>query len=153
MALRLSNPVIGNRKSPIRFGQFISHDHGSIAPIIGECVLERVDYELGDNQTNADRLAGSEGATFDITSKETGWRLSIIETSKVLHKLITILNAIYTHGSQSPFDWARLPGRRLKETSYENSYRLPGATIERLGFHPNAKQRHSRHPAENDAEK
>lgn len=66
MALRLSNPVIGNRKSPVRFGQFISHNHGSIAPIIGECVLERIDYELGYNQTNADGLTGSDSAAFDM---------------------------------------------------------------------------------------
>jgi hypothetical protein len=87
MALRLPDPVIGNRKPPVPFGQFISHDHGAIASIIGECVLERIDYELGYNQTNADGLTESDGATFDITSKEPGWRLSIIETSKVLHKL------------------------------------------------------------------
>jgi hypothetical protein len=42
---------------------------------------DHIDYELGDNQTNADRLTESDGATFDISSKETGWRSSIIKTS------------------------------------------------------------------------
>ena len=42
---------------------------------------------------------------------------------------------------------------QLKQASYENPDRLPGAAFERLGFHMNAKQCHSRHAAENNAEK
>jgi len=42
---------------------------------------------------------------------------------------------------------------RLYQASYENLYRLPGTSIERLGLHLDTNQCHPRYPAENNAEK
>ena len=58
LALRHSNPVIGNRKSPARFSRLIGNDDQARGLVADERMLERIDHELSDNETNADRLRG-----------------------------------------------------------------------------------------------
>jgi len=58
LALRGSNPVVGNRKSPARFSRLIGNDNQASGLVADERMLERIDHELSDNETNADRLGG-----------------------------------------------------------------------------------------------
>ena len=52
LALRGSNPVVGNRKSPARFSRLIGNDKHASGRVADECMFERIDHELGDNETN-----------------------------------------------------------------------------------------------------
>ena len=58
MALRGSNPIVGNRKSPTRLSRLIGNDKQASGPVADKGMLERIDHELGDNETDADRLGG-----------------------------------------------------------------------------------------------
>ena len=58
LALRGSNPVIGNRKLPARFSHLIGNNDQASGLVADERMLERIDHELSDNETNADRLGG-----------------------------------------------------------------------------------------------
>ena len=58
LVLRGSNPVVGNRKSPARFSRLIGNDNQASGFVADERMLERIDHELSDNETDADRLGG-----------------------------------------------------------------------------------------------
>ena len=56
MALRFSNSIVGNRKSPACFSRLISNDKKASGPVADKGMFERIDHELRDNETDADRL-------------------------------------------------------------------------------------------------
>ena len=58
MALRFSNSIVGNRKSPACFSRLIGNDKKASGPVADKGMFERIDHELRDNETDADRLGG-----------------------------------------------------------------------------------------------
>src|ERR1700736_3862528 len=53
---RYSNPIVGNRKSPARFGRLIGNDKQASGPLADKGVFERIDHKLRDNETDAHSL-------------------------------------------------------------------------------------------------
>jgi hypothetical protein len=47
-----------NRKSPARFSRLIGNDNQASGLVADERMLERIDHQLGDNETDADHLGG-----------------------------------------------------------------------------------------------
>ena len=58
MALRCPNAIVGNRKSPSCLSRLIGNDKQASGPLPDKGMLERIDHELRDNETDADRLSG-----------------------------------------------------------------------------------------------
>jgi hypothetical protein len=56
LAFRSSQPVVGDRKSPVRFSRLIGNDNQASGVGGDERMFERIDHELGDNETDTDRL-------------------------------------------------------------------------------------------------
>ena len=58
MSLRCPNAIVGNCKSPTRICRLIGNDKLASGAFADKGVLERIDHELRDNETDAARLGG-----------------------------------------------------------------------------------------------
>src|ERR1700724_925517 len=58
MSLRCPNAVVENRQSPTRISRLISNDKLASGALADKGVLERIDDELRDNETDTARLSG-----------------------------------------------------------------------------------------------
>jgi hypothetical protein len=58
MGLRCPNAIVGNRKSPTRIGHLIGNDKLASGAVADKGVLERIDDELRDEETDTARIGG-----------------------------------------------------------------------------------------------
>jgi hypothetical protein len=58
MGLRCPNAIVGNRKSPTRIGCLIGNDKPASGAVADKGVLERIDDELRDEETDTARIGG-----------------------------------------------------------------------------------------------
>jgi hypothetical protein len=83
--LRRADPIVGHRESPVWLGQIIGYDDTALARIAGKRVLDRVDDELGDDQTDARGLGGRSRPAFDLYLQGDRAVPPIIEAASVSH--------------------------------------------------------------------
>src|ERR1700680_2549775 len=58
-AVRPADPVVGDRKLPIHPCGIILDDYLTITLVVGECMLQSIDYKFCDDQPEALGLTGS----------------------------------------------------------------------------------------------
>ncbi len=56
MSLRCPNAIVGNRKPPTCISRLIGNDKPASGAVADKGVLERIDHELRDNETDAARI-------------------------------------------------------------------------------------------------
>jgi hypothetical protein len=54
--IRLSGPIVGHDKVPVRSVDLVADDGPSVWSVFGKCVFQSVDHELGDDKAEADGL-------------------------------------------------------------------------------------------------
>ena len=73
-----ADAVIADEQCPVRTARLVTHDDPALA-LSGEGVLERVDHQLGDNETEAHGVVGTGYALAGLDSQSELRRIRIIE--------------------------------------------------------------------------
>lgn len=63
--IRLSDPIVGHGKLPVRSVDLVADDDPAVCSVSGKSVFQSVDHELGDYKTEADGLGGLGRAAVD----------------------------------------------------------------------------------------
>jgi hypothetical protein len=63
--IRLSDPIVGHDKLPVRSFDLVADDNPTVLSVFGKSVFQSIDHELGDDKAEADGLGGLGRAAVD----------------------------------------------------------------------------------------
>ena len=83
----LADAVVGDGKPPVRPGHFVGDQNRAGLGLVDEGVLQRIDHQLGDDESDADRLVGRDPAVARRTLSAIGRLSPIIDAARLSHSL------------------------------------------------------------------